>query len=241
MLTIAIVDDEDYFREDLKELVQSYMIERGYSLQIDTFHSGEEFISLGIGVLKYNIVFLDINMDKVNGVSVAKKLRAINKGVFIVFVTVNVEYVFEGYELDITRYILKDNSNLESLIIECLDAIIQKINYVIVKKMFRFNEIEKQISLDRLLYIESRLHKLEFHVMEERMKLYTMYETLNVIEKQLENFDFIRIHQSYLVNKRYIVDVLRYKVILSNGDELIIPKVRYKEVRDAFIEYQGEV
>lgn len=79
MFNIAIVDDEDYFRDDLKELVQSYMIERGYVLQIDTFHSGEEFISLGIGMLKHNIVFLDINMDKVNGVSVAKKLRAINK------------------------------------------------------------------------------------------------------------------------------------------------------------------
>ncbi|MDE6640436.1 MAG: LytTR family DNA-binding domain-containing protein [Acetatifactor sp.] len=241
MFNIAIVDDEDYFRNDLKELVQNYMIEKGYALQIDTFQSGEEFISLGIGMFKYNIVFLDINMDKVDGVSVAKKIRAINKGVFIVFVTVNVEYVFEGYELDITRYLLKDNSNLESSIIECLDAIIQKINYVVVKKMFKFNETEKQISLDRLLYIESRLHKLEFHVMEESMKLYTMYETLNVIEKQLENFGFIRIHQSYLVNKKYIIDVLRYKAILSNGDELIIPKVRYKEVRDAFIEYQGEV
>lgn len=172
MFHIAIIDDEDYFRDDLKELVQNYMIEKGYTLQIDTFPSGEEFVSLGIQMLQYNVVFLDINMDKVDGVSVAKKLRAMNKDVFIVFVTVNVEYVFEGYELDITRYLLKENANLESSIIECLDAIIQKKNYVVVKKMFKFSETEKQISLDRLLYIESKLHKLEFHVMEENMKIY---------------------------------------------------------------------
>lgn len=241
MFNIAIIDDEDYFREDLKELVTSYMLEKGYVFQIDTYSSGEEFISLGIEMFKYTIVFLDINMDKVDGVSTAKKLRAISKEIFIVFVTVNVEYVYEGYELDITRYLLKENSNLERSIIECLDAIIQKINYVIVKKIFKFNETEKEVSLDRLLYIESKLHKLEFHVMEEKMKLYTMYETLNDMEKELENFGFIRIHQSFLVNIKYIVNVLRYKAILSNGDELIIPKARYKEVRDAFIEYQGEV
>lgn len=241
MINIAIIDDEDFFRADLQELIECYMLEKGFVFQVDNFRSGEEFISLGIEMFKYSIVFMDINMDKIDGVATAKKLRAINKDAFIVFVTVNVEYVFEGYKLDITRYLLKENSNLKSSIIECLDAIIKKMNYVVIKKHFKFNETEKDISLDRLLYIESKLHKLEFHVMEESMKLYTMYETLNEVEKELVNSGFIRIHQSFLVNIKYVVNVLRYKAILSNGDELVIPKARYKAVRDAFIEYQGEV
>lgn len=73
------------------------------------------------------------------------------------------------------------------------------------------------------------------------MKIYTMYATLNDIEKDLENTGFIRIHQSFLVNLKYIINILRYKAILSNGEELVIPKARYKEVKDSFIAYQGEI
>lgn len=241
MFRIAICDDESYFRQDLQDLVSAYMLDKGYVFQIDTFGSGKEFLSLGIEMLKYNIVFLDINMDGIDGVTTAKKLREVSKDAFIIFVTVNVEYAFEGYELDVTRYLLKENRNLKDSIVECLDAIIQKMNYTVIKKNFRFSDAEKQISLDRLLYVESKLHKLEFHVMEEDMTLYSMYETLNTIESELKDFGFIRIHQSFLVNLKYIANIMRYKVILTNGDELIIPKARYREVKDAFIEYQGEV
>lgn len=241
MFRIAICDDESYFRQDLQDFVSSYMIDKGYIFQIDPFSSGKEFLSLGIEMLKYNIVFLDINMDEIDGVTTAKKLREVSQDVFIIFVTVNVEYAFEGYELDVTRYLLKENRNLKDSIVECLDAIIQKMNYTVIKKSFKFGDAEKQISLDRLLYVESKLHKLEFHVMEEDMTLYSMYETLNAIESELKDFGFIRIHQSFLVNLKYISNVMRYKVMLTNGDELIIPKARYREVKDAFIEYQGEV
>lgn len=241
MFRIAICDDESYFRQDLQELVSAYMIDKGYVFQIDTFGSGKEILSLGIEMLKYNIVFLDINMDEIDGVTTAKKLREVSKDAFIIFVTVNVDYAFEGYALDVTRYLLKENCNLRDSIVECLDAIIQKMNYTVIKKSFKFSDNEKQISLDRLLYVESKLHKLEFHVMEEDMTLYSMYETLNAIESELKDYGFIRIHQSFLVNLKYISNVMRYKVMLTNGDELIIPKARYKEVKDAFIEFQGEV
>lgn len=241
MFHIAICDDESYFRQDLQELVSAYMVGKGYAFQIDTFSSGKDFLSLGIEMLKYIIVFLDINMDEIDGVTTAKKLRKVSKDTFIIFVTVNVEYAFEGYELDVTRYLLKENRNLKDSIAECLDAIMRKMNYTVIKKNFKFGDTTKQISLDRLLYIESKLHKLEFHVMEENMTIYSMYETLNAIEDELIGLGFIRIHQSFLVNLKYISNVIRYKVVLTNGDELVIPKARYKGVKDAFIEYQGEV
>ncbi len=76
------------------------------------------------------------------------------------------------------------------------------------------------------MYIESNLHILKFHVMEDDMKVYTMYETLNKFESKLAEDDFIRIHQSYLVNVKHIKNVVRCKVILTNGGELSIPKAR---------------
>lgn len=242
MFRIAICDDEDYFRQNLQELVSAYMMDQGYTFQIDTFSSGEEFMSLGMEMMNYTIVFLDINMDEVNGVTVAKEIRKISRETYIVFVTAYVDYALEGYKVDVIRYLLKDNSSIPNAVRECMDAIVEKLDYVVVKKEFAFHEGgRKAVSLERLLYIESKLHKLEFHVMEDSMKIYTMYATLNDIEKELDNKDFIRVHQSFLVNLKYVINVLRYKAILSNGEELVIPKARYKEVRDSFIAYQGEI
>lgn len=240
MFRIAICDDEKQFINYLKELISDYMTQNGYTCRFDTFGSGGEFISQGIDILNYTMVFLDINMDRMNGVETAKKIREINKDLFIVFVTAYVDYALEGYKLDVTRYLLKDN-NMKNAIDECLDTVIEKLNYVVVKKNFNFYEAEKKIVLERLLYIESRLHKLIFFVMEEELKTYTMYATLNEIENELKDYGFIRIHQSFLVNIKYIRNVLRYKTILSNGTELSIPKARYRQVKDAFIAYQGEV
>ncbi len=121
------------------------------------------------------------------------------------------------------------------------DAIIDKMNYSVIKRKFDFKEGRKEIVLDRLLYIESNLHRLEFHVMEDDETVYTMYEILNVMDDMLSENGFIRTHQSYLVNVKCIKNVARYKVILTNGVELPIPKARYTEVKKKFIVCQGEV
>ena len=73
------------------------------------------------------------------------------------------------------------------------------------------------------------------------MKIYTMYGTLNTLESELAENNFIRIHQSYLVNAKHIKNVVRCKAILTNGVELSIPKARYTEVKKKFVACQGEV
>lgn len=244
MIKVAICDDDSYFRKTLQGYLSKYLSENGFVFQIDLYSSGEEFITLGLDMFSYTIVFLDINMNEIDGITTAKKIREISKDVFIVFVTAYVNYTLEGYKVDAIRYLLKDlkkEENFRNSINECMDAIIEKMNYVVVKKQFHFQEGTKQISLDRILYIESRLHKLEFHIMENDMKVYTIYDTLNHLEQELAENDFVRVHQSYLVNLKYIKGVVRYKAVLINGMELTIPKARYMDVRNRFIAYQGEI
>lgn len=241
MLKIAVCDDENLFTEELKELLSGYMIEKGLVFEIDTYSSGEALVDLGIEIVQYTAVFLDINMEKMDGIKTAEMIRKASREVFIVFVTAYVDYSLEGYQLDVVRYLLKGNANFQSKVNECMDAILDKMNYSVIKKRFDFKEGRKEISLERLLYIESNMHILEFHVMEDAMKVYTMYETLNVFETRLAENDFIRIHQSYLVNIKHIKNVVRYRAVLTSGIELIIPKVRYTYVKKQFIAYQGEV
>ena len=241
MLKIAVCDDENLFTEELKELLSGYMIEKGLVFEIDTYSSGEALVDLGIEIVQYTAVFLDINMEKMDGIKTAEMIRKASREVFIVFVTAYVDYSLEGYQLDVVRYLLKGNANFQSKVNECMDAILDKMNYSVIKKRLDFKEGRKEISLERLLYIESNMHILEFHVMEDAMKVYTMYETLNVFETRLAENDFIRIHQSYLVNAKHIKNVVRCKAILTNGVELSIPKARYTEVKKKFVACQGEV
>lgn len=241
MFKIAICDDESLFVEELKELISDYMMKKGLVFAIDTYSSGEELVELGIEIVQYTVVLLDINMDKVDGIMTAEKIREVSREVFIVFVTAYVNYSLEGYRFDIVRYLVKGNANFRGTVNECMDAIMDKLDYSVVKKTFDFKEGTKEVSLERLLYIESNLHKLEFYVMEDTMKVYTMYETLNVLDGRLAENDFIRIHQSYLVNMKYVKKVVRYKVVLTNGVDLVIPKARYTYVKERFIRYQGEV
>lgn len=103
MFKIAICDDENYFIEELKQIVSDCMLEKGLVFKIDTYSSGAKFISLGIGMLQYSIIFLDINMNEVDGIMTAKKIREVSKEAFIVFVTAFVNYTIEGYKVFIKR------------------------------------------------------------------------------------------------------------------------------------------
>ena len=84
-------------------------------------------------------------------------------------------------------------------------------NYIVLKKYFKFNECEKNVQVDRILYIESRLHKLEFHIMEDKVLIYTLYATLNDMEREMMEYKFIRIHQSFLVNLKHIKSITGYR------------------------------
>jgi Response regulator of the LytR/AlgR family len=241
MLKIAICDDERYFRDNVKDYVMTYMNQLKITGEIDMFSSGKRFIEMGIEIQKYDIIFLDINMKGLDGIQTAKKIRDVSKDIFIVFVTAYINYTLEGYKVDAIRYLLKDDMNFKYTIQECIDAIIEKMDYKVLKREFLFSEGKKTLILDNILYIESHLHKLEVHVMEKELKIYSLYEKLDSIEEQLKAYGFIRIHQSFLINIKYLKDVTNYKAILNNGVELVIPKVRYKTVKNMFIAYQGEL
>ena len=97
---------------------------------------------------------------------------------------------------------------------------------------------------NELGYATEELGDKLFYIMEDELNMYTLYDTLNDIEKELAGNDFIRIHQSYLVNMKHIVKMSRNKngrhdAVLSNGIKLGIPKARYKKVDETFIAYKG--
>ena len=67
MFYIAICDDEDYFCRKEKKIIEKYMMQRECKVKIELFSSGEELLQNKNSVLKYGIIFLDISMEKLNG------------------------------------------------------------------------------------------------------------------------------------------------------------------------------
>ena len=166
MLKIAICDDERYFQTIIKEILINYQEQKNIPLSIDIFESGKELLKLEIELVRYNIVFLDIKMDEIDGILTAQTIRDVNKDIFIVFITAFVDYSLEGYKVDAIRYILKNNESFYYTVFECMDAILEKMNYKYSKKIFNFMEGRKTIHTNRILYIESKLHKLHFNILE---------------------------------------------------------------------------
>lgn len=241
MVYIAICDDEKYFRIREKQLIKKYMEKKACKCKIDVFHSGKEILELKKTISQYNIIFLDINMEEIDGIETAKEIRKITKDAYIVFVTAFVTYALEGYKVDAVRYLLKDDECLEKAMNECLETILYKMDYDENKMLFEFQEGKKEIYLEDILYIESNLHKLIFHMAGEDGTKYTMYARLDDINVLLQKNGFCRIHKSYLVNLRYVESVERYKVALFNGGSLGISKSRYLDTRNEFVCYRGEI
>ena len=155
MLSIAICDDEEYFRITEKQLILKYMAGKNCECMIDMYESGKELLNLREELNQYHIIFLDVNMEEIDGIETAKEIRKITKDVFIVFVTAFITYALEGYKVDAVRYLIKDHESLEKAMTECMDTILEKMDYEENEMTFDFQEGKTTISLENILSLYS--------------------------------------------------------------------------------------
>lgn len=236
MLRIAVCDDEKYYRDRICFLLMDYLKEHCITASVDQYASGKEFLSRRENLVKYDIVFLDINMEEVDGIRTAQQICGYRSKTCIVLVTAFISYVLEGYKVGAVRYIMKDS--MEEQMAECMDAILKKMQ--LKEAAFSFVEGEKTLYTDNILYVESRRHKCIFYYMEKEMATYRMYERLDRIEEILSEFGFLRIHKSFLVNMKHIRRISNYLAVLDCGEELPVPRLRFAKVKEAFVAYKGE-
>lgn len=210
---------------------------------MDVFFSGRELADLKEKLSKYDIVFLDINMDELDGIQTAEILRKYNPRAYLVFITAFINYTLQGYKVEAIRYILKDYNNLKPDILEALDTIFEKMNLMDYKITYDFVAVgEVEISVKDIIYIENVMHKVRFHIVKNNQNIILeLYKKLSDVEEELPPKDFARTHQSYLVNSMYIENLKRYEVSLITGEKIPVSKSRYKEVQTAFMSIKGRI
>lgn len=238
MFRIAICDTDIITRDKTKLMFENSLKKMIREYEIDLFEAGEEFVLNGLELKKYDGVILDIHMKNMNGLTTAKEIRKKNHDIGIVFVTNHLDYALEGYRVNALRYIIKDSSEFESEVRECIYAMLEthtESEKISIARKFLGGL--SNITLTDIMYIESNLHKLVFHIRNSEQQEYMLYDTLDNMESYLPGRDFLRIHKSFLVNIHYVTAIQRHNVTLLNGEKVSISKSRYMEVKKYIEKY----
>ena len=233
MISVAVCDDEKVIRDYIRGAVLDSLARRDLDGRVTEFDDGEPLCAAyENGSADFDLILLDITMKRCDGLSAAKRIRRRDADVMIVFITASAEYVFSGYEVRAFRYLLKPElaHGFSGVFRECVAELTQS-NEV----RYSFRTLSEQISLPirDILYFESDRRKVTVRCVSG--KAYTFYAKLDAVQEELKNRDFVRCHQSYLVNAKKILSVRSGELELDGGAVLPVSKHRTKETNEAFL------
>ena len=229
-MRIAICEDNEIHRDILEHLLNRYFSERPIHFELVPYQYGMNFLNDMEEGAYFDMAFLDIYMEDTMGNQIAHQLRAMGYQGEIVFLTASSDFAIEGYDVDASGYLLKplDYGKLE-MVMDRITRNIAPSTYQI-----RQRSTVTKLSYHEILYIESSNSKCILHT--ESGGAYTVYKTLNTIEKELGDRRFLRCHQSFLVNMDHIKQIGK-QFLLSNGDYVPIRQRGVKAVRQAYMDY----
>lgn len=198
-----IVDDEPMARE----ILENHLSRVEAMEVVASCKSAIEAFSV-VNSNAVDIIFLDINMPEISGLSF---VRSINKDIKIIFTTAYREYALDGFDLQAVDYLLKPIS-LERLL-KAIDKYLNENTRVILQTpkeistersdhfFVRVDRKMVKVSLLDILYIESIGDHLRINLTDKTL---TTREALTNIEAKLPQVDFIRTHRSFIISKRKI-------------------------------------
>ena len=227
-LNIAICDDSIIDSNYVKELVINWSTNRKCQVNINVFTSAEAFLFHYEENKNYDVLLLDIEMGKMDGVTLARKIRRSNKSVQIIFITGYSDYIAEGYEVEALHYLMKPlkEEKLYDVLERALSKVIQNEKSIILNLS---DEIVR-IPLHEIIYIDVDRNYITVHANQE----YIIKKTLSEIEKELDE-RFFRIGRSAIVNLKFISRITKQDVFLSNGVVLQLPRGMYEALNRAII------
>ena len=232
MIRAAICDDEPTILDCLYENIPAEFKRQGTDIHIEKFLSGGEFLNAHKEE-PFDVVFLDIDMPEISGFDIAEKISG--ERTLIIFVTTHDELVFSSLKFQPFRFIRK--SFIDDELGEVVDDIIKVLSKRIAGKKFKLQTRSHDVYVDveQIVYIEIYGHWL--HVYTCDGEVLECYGILSDYESQLEPFDFVRTHKSYLVNCRYIHSIQKEQVVLDNKTSVPLSRRRINAVNDKFTKY----
>lgn len=193
----------------------------------------EKQLRYDIKINTYDIAFLDIEIGKTNGISIAEKLLKKNPKCIIIFISSYPGYITDALELDIFQFICKEKFK------EKFD----RVYYRAVKEyQKRYAICEFNTTKGKRTFIPYDIISVETFYNNLRIKTikgshYSNIKNIKFIRESLEPFDFILIHQSQFINLNHVQKVTRHTVVMKSGQEYPLIDSRRKQVTQSFAEY----
>ena len=160
MIHIALVEDDETYRNVILDYLHRYEKESGQRFQISSYSDGDE-IAAGYKAV-YDLILMDINMRFMDGMTAAEKIRAVDEAVVIIFITNSPQYVMKGYAVDALDYVLKPVNYFAFS--QRIDRALGRMNQR--KKQFISIAVKggmQKLALSDITYIEVFDHDLLYH------------------------------------------------------------------------------
>ena len=227
MYRIAVVDDLPEERSRLEGYLKRFARERKLTLSVESFVGGESFLAAFDH--DFDIVLLDIEMQGIDGMETARRLREKDEKVCLLFVTHLANFAVEGYSVHALDFLVKPVS-YENFGMKLERARKKEI-------LIAATQGERRVRIDELFYVEVMNHTLLYHTKEGVL---SVRGSIRDCEERLSPYDFARCNKSYLVNMNYVTEIRRNEIRVG-GDLLPIGSSRRQEFLRQLTEFMGDI
>ncbi len=229
---IAIVEDDLESMEILEKYLRRYEKENNVIIDIVKYQDGDEIVTYYDS--KFDIILLDIEMKRLDGMSTAKIIREFDKEVIIIFITNMPQYAIKGYEVKALSFLLKPLPYF-AFSQEISDSITKISKYVDKSLLLTTKEGVVRVNIHDIYYVETMKHYLIVH---EKNGDHTVKMPLKMIEEELADGSFFRCNNCFLVNLDEVKSV-KDDFVIVNDTELKISRPRKKDFLEALATHFG--
>lgn len=231
MVNVAIVEDDSAYAEKIYGYIKMFSTESGERIDVSFYSDGDEIIAGYKSV--YDIIFMDIYMGRMDGMTAAEHIRRLDKNVILIFITNMPGYAIKGYAVNALSFLLKPVSYFafSHEIKNAVKSLKRKSQYVLLPA-------EKgvvKLNADDIIYIESIPYKILIH---SKQGDYRVPKTMKMIEESLGGMPFFRCNKCYLVNLNCVTGIRENFAILGNI-KLQVSRPKKKLFLKALTEFVG--
>lgn len=231
IIRLAICDDDQAIQSFMQKVILSAVA--GYSAKVvcETYTKAESLYEAAV-INPYDLIFLDIEMQDMNGFELCRQLNREVPSSSIVFVSNYSHYVFKAYEFRVLWFVRKEF--LTSEIPKAIKKYFERT--ALSQRTFKVKQgvIYKKIFIQQIVYFECTGHEITVHTVSDTLKF---YGSLKKIEEELQPLHFVRTNKNYLVNIKYIFSVNLDNVELMEAITIPLSKEHRKTVKERLAKY----